>query len=97
MSTKQPGHDDTTAQTDTLVTQAAPLSPLEALRAGAEALHRALETSEAIVEERWRGRVEAESHRISEEVTRQAQDRLRAQTRTPTAAPTRQAPARDDA
>jgi nucleotide-binding universal stress UspA family protein len=87
MSTQQPRHIDPTiqtdtqiaTQTDTLVRQAEPLAPLEAFAAGEEALHRALETSEAVIEGRRRGKVEAESRRISEEVTRQAQERLRAQ------------------
>jgi nucleotide-binding universal stress UspA family protein len=92
MSTHQPRHDETIqtdTQTDVLVRQAQPLPPRAAFAAGEEALHRALETSEAVVEGRRRGRVEAESRRISEEVTRQAQERLRAETN---AAPAPSAP-----
>lgn len=54
-----------------------PLSEAESRRAEAEALHRTLETSDEATESRRRGRIEAETRRISEEVTRQAQERQR--------------------
>jgi nucleotide-binding universal stress UspA family protein len=83
MSTQQPKHDETTrqidTQTDVLVRQAQPLPPRDAFAAGEEAINRAMETREAVVEGRRRGRVEVESRRISEDVTRQAQERPRAQ------------------
>lgn len=53
-----------------------PLSDVEARRAEAEALHRTLDTSQETIESRRRGRVEAETRRVSEEVTKQAQERL---------------------
>ncbi len=56
-----------------------PLSALETHRTNAEAVERATETSKAVSEARRRGRIEAETHRISEEVTHQAQERRRAQ------------------
>jgi nucleotide-binding universal stress UspA family protein len=56
---------------------ASPLGPLERTRTEDEARERALETSEAVVEGRRRGRVEAEARRLSEQMTRQAQERLR--------------------
>ncbi len=57
---------------------AEPLSPLEARLAGREALHRASQTSESVIAERRRGRVEVEARRISDAVTRDAQERLQA-------------------
>jgi nucleotide-binding universal stress UspA family protein len=56
-----------------------PLSPLETRRANAEAINRAPQTSEAVSEARRRGRIEAETHRISEEMTHLAQERRRAE------------------
>lgn len=54
-----------------------PLSEADARRADAEALHRTLETSDEASESRRRGRIEAQTRQISEDVTRQAQERLR--------------------
>lgn len=54
-----------------------PLTEVDARRAEAEALQRTQETSQETIESRRRGRIEAETRRISEEVTRQAQERLR--------------------
>lgn len=54
-----------------------PLSPLEAQRAEEEAIQRTLEAGEVAGQARRRGRIEAETHRVSEEVTRQAQERER--------------------
>lgn len=54
-----------------------PLSPMEAQRAEEEALQRTLEAGEVAGQTRRRGRIEAETHRVSEEVTRQAQERER--------------------
>lgn len=54
-----------------------PLTQADARRAEEEALHRTLQTSEEVSESRRRGRIEAETRRVSEEVTRQAQERLR--------------------
>jgi len=63
---------------------AEPLSALDTRRANAEAIKRAPETSEAVSEARRRGRIEAETRRISEEMTQRAQDRRRtAEARTP--------------
>lgn len=62
-------------QQTTLPTQ--PLTEADARRAEAEALHRTLETREEVIEARRRGRIEVETWRVSEEVTRQAQERLR--------------------
>jgi nucleotide-binding universal stress UspA family protein len=56
-----------------------PLSALETRRANAEAIERAPQTSEAVSEARRRGRIEAETHRISEEMTHLAQERRRAE------------------
>ena len=55
-----------------------PLSSLDARRVEEDAVHRAMETSEEVSQSRRRGRIEAETHRVSEEVTHQAQERLRA-------------------
>jgi nucleotide-binding universal stress UspA family protein len=65
------------AAASTLMTE--PLSPLETRRANAEAIERAPQTSEAVSEARRRGRIEAETRRISEEMTQQAQERRRAE------------------
>jgi nucleotide-binding universal stress UspA family protein len=54
-----------------------PLSALDTRRANAEAIKRAPETSEAVSEARRRGRIEAETRRISEEMTQQAQEQRR--------------------
>lgn len=54
-----------------------PLGEADARRAEAEALQRTVETSQEASEARRRGRVEAETRRVSEEVTQQAQARLR--------------------
>lgn len=64
---------------------ASPLGAVERTRAEDEARARALETSEAVVEGRRRGRVEAEARRLSEQMTRQAQERLRAAQEAPPA------------
>jgi nucleotide-binding universal stress UspA family protein len=56
-----------------------PLSALEARMANAEAVERGLETSESMSEARRRGRIEAETRRISEEATHRAQERTRAE------------------
>lgn len=56
-----------------------PLSPLESRLATAEALKRAPQTSEAVIEGRRHGRVEAEGRRVSDEMTRRAQERRREQ------------------
>jgi nucleotide-binding universal stress UspA family protein len=61
----------------TLLTE--PLSPLETRRANAEALERAPQSSESVSEARRRGRIEAETRRISEEITRLAQEQRRAE------------------
>jgi len=61
-----------------LLHAARPFTALEAARAEEEARQRALETSEQVIEHRRQGRVEAESHRISEEMTRRAQEAARA-------------------
>lgn len=77
---------NTDKRQDAIAKQAAPKNPLpaaepltemEARRAEAEALQRTQETSQEVIESRRRGRIEAETHRISDEVTRQAQERLR--------------------
>lgn len=54
-----------------------PLSPQEAQRAEEEAIQRSLEAGGGASETRRRGRIEAETHRVSEEVTRQARERER--------------------
>jgi hypothetical protein len=61
-----------------LLHAARPFTALEAARAEEEARQRALETSEQVIEHRRQGQVEAESHRISEEMTRRAQEAARA-------------------
>ena len=62
---------------------AEPLSALDTRRANTEAITRAPETSEAVSEARRRGRIEAETRRISEEMTQRAQEqRLTAEART---------------
>lgn len=62
-------------------TAAPPPAPIfteeEARHIEHDALDRALETSEEAIELRRRGRIEAETRRISEEVTRQARERRR--------------------
>ena len=54
-----------------------PLTPADSRRAEEDALHRTLEVGEEAGESRRRGRIEAETRRISEEVTRDAQARIR--------------------
>lgn len=54
-----------------------PLTEAEARHAEVEALQRTVESNPETIESRRRGRLEAETRRISEEVTRQAQERLR--------------------
>jgi nucleotide-binding universal stress UspA family protein len=72
--------DDTSTESTAVATSLTePLSALETRRANAEAIERAPQTSEAVSEARRRGRIEAETHRISEEVTRLAQERRRAE------------------
>ncbi len=71
--------DSSTESTATPTPMTEPLTALETRRANAEAIKRAPETSEAVSEARRRGRIEAESHRISEEMTRLAQERRRAE------------------
>jgi nucleotide-binding universal stress UspA family protein len=73
--------DDPTRTTSPRQALIEPLSPLESHLAEAEALERASETSEAASETRRRGRIEVETHRISEEVTRRAQEQREAEQR----------------
>lgn len=54
-----------------------PLTPTETLRAEEDALRRTVQAGDEAGEARRRGRIEAETRRISEEVTRDAQARIR--------------------
>lgn len=54
------------------------LSPADARRAEEEARQRSLTVSQEAIDNRRRGKIEVETKRVSEEVTRQAQARLRA-------------------
>jgi nucleotide-binding universal stress UspA family protein len=74
MSTQHPT-DDPARPMIAAQPPAEPLSPLESRLAEAEALQRAPQTSGAAGESRRRGRIEAETRRISDEITRQAQQR----------------------
>lgn len=65
-----------------------PLPPETARRAEEEAREHALLVSEEAIESRRRGRIEAETWRISEEVTRAAQERMRADRDTVAPTPT---------
>ncbi|HEX8036182.1 MAG TPA: universal stress protein [Ktedonobacterales bacterium] len=55
-----------------------PLSAADSRRAEEDALQRPLMTSQEVIDDRVRGRVEVETKRVSEEVTHKAQERLRA-------------------
>jgi nucleotide-binding universal stress UspA family protein len=63
---------------DETVTRAAPLSPVEAHRAEEEARHQAAMASSGYFNLHVHGKVEAETRRITEEVTREARERLHA-------------------
>lgn len=63
---------------DDLVRTAQPIMGPEAARIEEEARERAAESGHEIMGERRRGRVEAEAHRASEEMTRRAQEQRRA-------------------
>ena len=68
------GQDDTSD----LVRAARPITAPEAVLIEEEARKRAGETGQEVMGERRRGRVEAEAHRVSEEMTRRAQEQHRA-------------------
>jgi nucleotide-binding universal stress UspA family protein len=77
--TRDQGEGSSTESTAVATPLTEPLSALETARANAEAIERAPQTSEAVSEARRRGRIEAETRRISEEMTQQAQERRRAE------------------
>lgn len=70
-----------------LVRVARPIAATEAARIEEEARERAAETGQEVMGERRRGRVEAEAHRVSEEMTRRAQEQHRAAKLAPAAMP----------
>lgn len=55
-----------------------PFSPFDARKAEEDARQRPLTVSQEVIDNRRRGRIEVETKRISEEITRQAQARMRA-------------------
>jgi nucleotide-binding universal stress UspA family protein len=66
------------APSQALTTGGEPFTPAEAQRAAAESLAGAADSTSPFMERQRAGRVEAETRRVSEEVTRQAQERLNA-------------------
>jgi nucleotide-binding universal stress UspA family protein len=74
---RQQADDSSTERAAAPPPLAEPLSALDTRRANAEAITRAPETSEAVSEARRRGRIEAETRRISEEMTQRAQEQRR--------------------
>jgi nucleotide-binding universal stress UspA family protein len=70
--------DQTQTTVDIPSSDLTPLSPLEARRAEDEARHQAAVTGTELFQPQQRGKVEAEMRRISEQITREARERLRA-------------------
>lgn len=78
-----PRQDDSTD----LERAARPITATEATLIEEEARERAGQTAQEVMGERRRGRVEAEAHRISEEMTRRAQEQQRAAEHRPASSP----------